>query len=113
MEKQMEKRKLNLEGFEIESAEINIGNGKVLEVSADIPLTISAEFYEISQEDGFTKADQEKMIDIMKKILCLKNDKKIVDDFFDGLSSRKFVKIVTFITTYINEVIESDKKKDS
>ena len=95
------------------------GEKITVKVSADIPRGLIFEFSDVRNMDekNFTKKDLDRVTELIKKILLIKNDEALVDKFLDSLSWVPFVRVMTWLFNYIKNVTDEatkagDKKKD-
>jgi hypothetical protein len=85
----------------------------VLKVSSDIPDDMIFQFSELKEmnTDKFGREEWKKVIDMTKKLLCLKSAVDDVELVFRTLNFLGKVKIVEFVAEYIKNSMTNLKKK--
>lgn len=104
---------LNLNEFLPEDEIITFGKKK-FKITASIPTDLIFEFDELKTiTNDMSKENIDKIKNLMKKILYIKNKKEEVDKFIDEMNFISLIKVVVFISEYIKSAIEdTSKKKD-
>lgn len=104
---------LNLEPLKKKSDVVTFEGTEII-VPGEVPFELMIEFYDFRTMDTekATSSDIRMMTDMIKKILCLENDKAKVDKFFSSLYPTQVMKVCTFVSQYLAENA-TDKKKDS
>lgn len=104
---------LNLNEEMPKDDEIKFGEDTFI-VTCDIPYNIIAEIKKLNLTDATKEEEnQDKMRDITKQILSIKNDVAKINSFVDGLKTVSFFKVWMFINEYIQGAItDSVKKKE-
>jgi len=92
--------------------EITGPDGKVFEITTNIPNEIMEDLLDVSSDaDHYSGDDERKLKACLIKIMSVKNDEADVEVFFKSLNLPEYNKVKIFLMEFINQVNTNAKKK--